>query len=47
MDYTGSEDNLNERQRTVLALYRRLHAVNKHKMEPIPVCLIPGEWKGN
>jgi NAD+ synthase len=47
MDYTGSEDNLNERQRIVLALYRRLHAVNKHKMEPIPVCLIPGEWKGN
>ena len=47
MDYTGSEDNLTERQRTVLALYRRLHAVNKHKMEPIPVCLIPGEWKGN
>lgn len=47
MDYTGSEDNLNERQLTVLALYRRLHAVNKHKMEPIPVCLIPGEWKGN
>ncbi|MEN9399313.1 MAG: synthase [Bacteroidota bacterium] len=47
MDYEGSEDNLTERQLTVLALYRRLHAVNKHKMEPIPVCLIPGEWKGN
>jgi NAD+ synthase len=47
MDYTGNEDGLNERQLTVLTLYRRLHAVNKHKMEPIPVCLIPGEWKGN
>ena len=47
MDYMGSEDNLNERQQTVLALYRRLHAVNKHKMEAIPVCLIPGEWKVN
>jgi NAD+ synthase len=47
MDYSGSEDNLSERQLTVLALYRRLHAVNKHKMEPIPVCLIPGEWKEN
>lgn len=47
MDYEGSEDNLTERQLTVLALYRRLHAVNKHKMEPIPVCLIPGEWIGN
>lgn len=47
MDFTGSEDNLTERQLTVLALYRGLHAVNKHKMEPIPVCLIPEEWKGN
>lgn len=47
MDFTGSEDNLTERQLTVLALYRRLHAVNKHKMEAIPVCLIPGEWKVN
>jgi len=47
MDYTGNETELNERQLTVLALYRRLHAVNKHKMEPIPVCLIPGEWKVN
>ena len=47
MDFTGSEDNLTERQLTVLALYRRLHAVNKHKMEAIPVCLIPSEWKVN
>ena len=47
MDFTGDESNLSERQKTVLALYRRLHAVNQHKMEAIPVCLIPGDWKVN
>ena len=47
MDFMGDERTLSDRQRTVLALYRRLHAVNKHKMEAIPVCSIPGEWKVN
>lgn len=30
-----------DRQREVLAIYRRLNAANRHKMEPIPVCMIP------
>ena len=47
MDFMGDERTLSDRQRTVLALYRRLHAVNKHKMEARPVCSIPGEWKVN
>jgi hypothetical protein len=25
----------------VRALYRRLHAANRHKMVPIPVCILP------
>jgi len=35
------EDNLNTRQKEVLAIYRRLHQANKHKMIPIPVFNIP------
>lgn len=41
MSFTGDESNLDARQREVLAIYRRLHAMNRHKMEPIPVCPIP------
>lgn len=36
---------LSERQRTVLSIYDRRHAANRHKMEPIPVCFIPKELK--
>lgn len=32
---------LNERQTHVLALFKKLHAANRHKMDPIPVCEIP------
>ncbi|MBW1993691.1 MAG: NAD(+) synthase [Deltaproteobacteria bacterium] len=35
------ESRLSDRQRQVLKIYRRFHDVNKHKMEPIPVCRIP------
>lgn len=41
----ASEENLTERQREVLAIYRSFNNANKHKMEPIPVCLIPDEYK--
>lgn len=34
-----------ERQRHVFAIFERLHRVNQHKMNPIPVCIIPPEWK--
>jgi len=36
---------LSDRQRTVLAIFDRLHAANKHKMEPIPVCWIPASLR--
>jgi NAD+ synthase len=37
--------SLNERQHTVLAIFDRMNAANRHKMEPIPVCRIPKEFK--
>ena len=41
MHFDGDESGLDNRQTEVLAIYRRFHAANKHKMEPIPVCMIP------
>jgi NAD+ synthase len=41
-DASGStETEISERQMTVLAIFRRMHKANRHKMLPIPVCLIP------
>ena len=37
---------LSERQRIVLAIYDRRHAANRHKMDPIPTCIIPPELRG-
>lgn len=45
MEYTGDESQLDERQKEVLAIYRRLNRLNRHKMEPIPVCVIPKALK--
>ncbi|MEY5043400.1 MAG: synthase, partial [Bacteroidota bacterium] len=39
-DIAGPE-SLTPRQREVLAIYRRLNTANRHKMEPIPVCVVP------
>ncbi|WP_423908746.1 NAD(+) synthase [Candidatus Spongiihabitans sp.] len=38
-------NNLSGRQREVLKIYRRLHQANQHKMEPIPICEIPGAFR--
>lgn len=45
MRFEGDEIQLNERQLEVLKIFRRLNTINKHKIEPIPVCLIPAELK--
>ena len=37
----GSEAALPPRQKAVLAVYRRFNRMNRHKMEPIPVCKVP------
>ncbi len=39
------ETELSDRQRDVLAIYRRLNAANRHKIDPIPVCMIPAELR--
>ncbi len=41
----AGDSELSARQTEVLAIYRRLNAANKHKMQPIPVCEIPPALK--
>lgn len=41
----GDESGLDDRQREVLSIYRRLNRANHHKMEPIPVCVIPDDLR--
>lgn len=43
MQFKGDEKSLNDRQKEVLKIFRSFHAANKHKMDPIPVCIIPDE----
>jgi NAD+ synthase len=40
---TGAD--YNEREKSVFEIYKRLNTSNKHKMDPIPVCLIPKTLK--
>ncbi|MDX1652689.1 MAG: NAD(+) synthase [Brumimicrobium sp.] len=45
MEFEGDENDLSERHKEVLAIYRRYHKMNKHKMNPIPVCIIPEQFR--
>jgi len=45
MEFKGDERSLTARQHEVLAIYRRFNRINRHKMEPIPVCKIPKELR--
>lgn len=45
MEYRGDEIDLSSRQIEVLSIFRRLNTINKHKMEPIPVCIFPAQLK--
>lgn len=45
MEFSGDESTLNEREKEVLVIYRRLNRQNQHKMNPIPVCEIPENLK--
>lgn len=45
MDFKGDESNLSDRETIVLSIYKRLNKINQHKMNPIPVCLIPSNLK--
>lgn len=39
------QEDFEGRQQEVFAIYSRLNAINQHKMQPIPVCIIPVEYK--
>jgi NAD+ synthase len=41
MDFNGDELLLTDRQKEVLSIFRKFNKQNKHKMDPIPVCIIP------
>lgn len=45
MEYSGNENELNERQKTVLGIYRKMNRQNRHKMEPVPICIIPADLR--
>ena len=47
MTYIEHKDTyaLNERQQYVMQIYTSRNKANKHKMDPIPVCLIPHQLK--
>ena len=38
---TKDIEQLDDKQKKVLSIYRKFHQSNKHKMDPIPVCKIP------
>lgn len=45
-DEKGSNSNdFSGREKIVFEIYQRLNFVNQHKMQPIPVCSIPKEYK--
>ena len=45
MTYSGDSAQLTARQKEVLTIYTKYHRANWHKMQPIPVCLVPQELK--
>jgi NAD+ synthase len=47
VDEKGEEpaEHFSAREMEVLSIYLRMHKANQHKMQPIPVCLIPAAYK--
>jgi NAD+ synthase len=44
-EMSGEENALAGRQKEVLAIYQSFNRANRHKMEPLPVAVIPAELK--
>lgn len=44
-DLEKNENDFSGRQKEVFSIYTRLNKANQHKMNPIPVCLIPKDLK--
>lgn len=45
MEFDGDASELSDRQQEVLKIYKKLNTANQHKMQPIPVCEIPKEFR--
>ena len=45
MTFEGDEAAISKRKEEVLKIYRKLNKANQHKMQPIPVCVIPESVK--
>ena len=45
MNLDNLNKNLSKREQKVLTIYKKLNKANKHKILPIPVCLIPENLK--
>ncbi|MGC6470608.1 MAG: NAD(+) synthase [Flavobacteriales bacterium] len=45
MRFKGDVSILNDREKEVIQIYKTFHNANKHKMIPIPICVIPNELK--
>lgn len=39
------EEDFTGREKEVFAIYKKLNTINQHKMNPIPVCIIPIKYK--
>lgn len=37
--------DFSDRKQEVFKIYKRLNTINQHKMNPIPVCLVPEKLK--
>jgi len=44
-DTEKDEGQLDDRQKKVLSIYKKFHKINRHKMDPIPVCTIPESYR--
>jgi NAD+ synthase len=40
-----SADDFSGREKVVFEIFKRLNTINQHKMNPIPVCVIPEKYK--
>jgi NAD+ synthase len=45
MAYVDNGEKLTKRQHDVLEIYQKLNKQNQHKMQPIPVCIIPDDLR--
>lgn len=45
IDAGKTAEDFIDREREILSIYKRLNTINQHKMNPIPVCIIPKELK--